>query len=225
MLLTAVGAFIGALLSLLASIFIEYQKKPKLHLTIEDPPADKNFVGEVKVARFLRVIIHNKPMAAVFQWIGRSAALNCTGEIQFYHLLDAAPVFAKSMPIRWANTEEPFSAQLQQDGKVGYLFDVGKFNLGFRRDCYPGSFELIDVAARFDDDSDCYGWSNESYVKGWRNPDWKLPAGRYFVRVTVNSAGEKIDGFFKLENSVTRENFRLIPVSLDESEKLSSTRS
>ena len=39
--LTTLGAFLGALLSLLATIFIEYQKKPKLNFEIEDLPLDE----------------------------------------------------------------------------------------------------------------------------------------------------------------------------------------
>ena len=34
------GAFIGAILSLVIIIIIEYQRKPKLSFRIEDPPID-----------------------------------------------------------------------------------------------------------------------------------------------------------------------------------------
>ncbi|MGA2510636.1 MAG: hypothetical protein ABSG27_10420 [Candidatus Acidiferrales bacterium] len=85
------------------------------------------------------------------------------------------------------------------------------------------AFEWIPfVGGRFDDDDDCFGWSNETYLKGWRNPEFRLPKGRYLVKVTINSSGDKVYGFFKLENSVARQHFRLLPASETEAAKLRS---
>ena len=219
---TAVGAFLGALLSLLVSIFIEYQRKPKLGFTIEYPPFDGTYSAPAKNARFVRVLLCNRSMSKRLRWLGRDAALNCNGDIQFHHLIDGAPVFSRPMPIRWTRSDEPISYQALQDGQMAQIFDLAKYNAAFRRNCYPGSKEAIDVAARFDDDEECYGWSNETYLpgKGWRNEDWKLPKGRYLVTVTVYSAGEKVAGAFKLENSVGRKDFRLIEASAADLMKL-----
>ena len=123
------------------------------------------------------------------------------------------------MPIRWAASDEPFTPQLV-DGNVAQLFDPVKYNAAFRRDCFPGNPELVDIASRFDKDDDCYGWSNESYVKGWRNPEFRLPKGRYLVKVTIRSSGDTAYGVFQLENSVAREHFRLLPASEAETAKL-----
>jgi hypothetical protein len=30
-------------------------------------------------------------------------------------------------------------------------------------DVYPGEEETLDVAVRFDDEADCYGWNNDAY--------------------------------------------------------------
>ena len=222
MLLTALGAFSGALLSLLLSIFIEYQRKPKLVFEIEEPPTDRTYESHpARNARFVRVLLHNRPMPKLFRWLGRAAAMQCNGEIQFHHANDGVPIFAKPMMIRWAKSDEPFSFQALQEGKVKPVFDPSKYNASFRRDCYPGDKEQIDVAARFDNDTECYGWSNETYLpdKGWRNQDWKLPAGRYLVTIKVHSSGETVRGTFKLENIASRENFRLLPATEDDINK------
>ena len=42
----------------------------------------------------------------------------------------------------------------------------------------------------------------------WRNPSWKLPAGRYLVKVGVISAGEKCEPVFRLSNDVGQSGFR-----------------
>ena len=80
-----------------------------------------------------------------------------------------------------------------------------------RIDIPPGESLHINVAARFDEEEECYGWNNESYFSNpvWRNPEWRLIAERYLVRLTIISAGEKCVGLFRLINDVSRNNFRL----------------
>ena len=103
MLTTAIGAFLGALLSFLASIYIEYQRKPKLRFEIEDPPADSTYLSApAKEARFVRVRLVNDSMPKILKWLGRDAAMQCYGQIQFHHFDDGAVVFSRPMPIRWA---------------------------------------------------------------------------------------------------------------------------
>jgi len=223
MAITFFGAFLGALLSLLISIYIEYQRKPKLYFQIEDPPLDSSYKSApAKDVRFLRVQLWNQAMPNFLKWLNREAALHCSGDIQFHHIDDGAPIFSKAMPIRWSGADEPVSYQVLPDGKVVQLFDPTKYGAASRRNCFPGSKETIDVVARFDNDEECYGWSNENYLpgKGWRNDDWKLPKGRYLVKVTVYSSGEKVVGIFKLENSVGRKDFRLMNVSAEDLRKL-----
>jgi len=219
---TAIGAFVGALLSLFISIYIEYQRKPKLDFEIEDPPLDLRYQSApAKEGRFVRVKLQNRGMPRLLKWLGRDAAMHCHGDIQFHHF-DGAPVFSRPMPMRWAGSDEPLSHQVMPNGQVKQLFDAAKYNAISYRDCFPGTTETIDVAARFDQDDECYGWCNENYLpgKGWRNLEWKLPKGRYLVRVTVYSAGDKVSAVFKLENSVARQHFRLMRASKEDAKKL-----
>ena len=223
MITTAIGAFLGALLSILASVYIEYQRMPKLRFEIEEPPTDATYPSApAKEARFVRVLLCNDAMPDLLRWLGRDAAMQCYGHIQFYHFEDGAPIFAKPMPIRWAGSDEPLTYQALANGQVAQLLDPTKYNAAFRRNCFAGTKEPIDVAARFDTEDDCYGWSNETYLpgKGWRNPDWKLPKGRYLVKVTVLSSGEPVSGIFHLENSVARPHFRLSDASREDAQKL-----
>lgn len=209
----AVGAFAGALLTLIISMYIEYQRKPKLYFEIENPPHEHNYdSGPVRHARFLRVNLCNRAMPKWLRWLGRDAAMQCDGNLQFYHIDNAAPVFSKPMPVRWSLSDEPLSLQVLPDGQGALIFDPFKYNTILRRNCFPGTKETLDVAARFDEDEECYGWCNENYLpgKGWRNGDWRLPKGRYIVRVAVLSAGEKISGVFQVENSVAKQHFRLL---------------
>jgi hypothetical protein len=215
-LLTALGAFLGATLSLFVSAAIEYLKKPRLQLAHEDPPVDQQYAQHpAKHARFVRVRVKNLAMPTLLRWLGRAAAYQCIGYVRFHHIDNGAPLFSKAMPVRWSGSAEPVSVQVLPDGNVIQVFDPVRYDSGFRRDCFPGSEEIADVAAKFDDDEECYGWSNETYLpgKGWRNQDYRLPKGRYIVVVTIQSAGENISEVFQLENSLGRQHFRLLPAT------------
>lgn len=138
--------------------------------------------------------------------------MQCYGDVQFYHFEDAAPIFSKPMPIRWGGSDEPLMFQLMPDKSAALVFDYSKYNSSFYRNCFPGIKEPIDVAVRFDDDIDCFGWTSENYFpdKGWRNPAWKLPKARYLVKITVHSSGKTVSAVFQLENTATRKDFRLL---------------
>jgi hypothetical protein len=75
---------------------------------------------------------------------------------------------------------------------------------------------------RMTNHEECYGWCNEAYLpdKGWRNPDWKLPKGRYLVKMVVLSAGEKVTDVFQLENSVAQQHFRLLKTTKHDSSRV-----
>ena len=67
MLLTAFGAFIGAVLSLLVGIAIDYQRKPKLELIVEEP-GDRTYAhAPATHVRFVRVAIHILGAIAEFE--------------------------------------------------------------------------------------------------------------------------------------------------------------
>lgn len=228
MITTAISAFIGALLSLLITIVIEYQRKPKLFISIEDPPTDVTYTNHpAKEARFVNVVLRNKAMPTCLRWLSREVAVHCSAEIQFYHLEDSAPIFTTPMPARWSGSDEPVSPFIMPDGKVVTVFDPVKYYAGFYRNCYPGTIESLNVVAKFDTDNECYGWSNWSYIPGktWRNKDRELPKGRFLVKISVSSSGEKVSAVFKLENSVTCHDFRLMPATKQEEAMLTSIES
>jgi hypothetical protein len=222
---TTIGAFLGASLSFFANIFIEYKRKPKLCFEIEEPPNDFTFnikSAPAKNARFLRVKLINKSMPKWLKWLDRNTAKQCSGDIQFYHLEDYIPVFSKPMPIRWAEAEEPITTHILANGQSSQQFDYTKYNTAFRRDCFLGKSELIDIVVRFDDDNNCYGWTNDNYMpsKGWRNTDWEIPKGRYLIKLNVYSSGETASAVWQLENSTSQKHFRLIQATSENIKRL-----
>jgi hypothetical protein len=203
---------LGAVIAILITITTENLRKPKLEFELA-PPTDIEYTNRpANRVRFLGLGVRNKPLPILFQWMSRNAALQCHGVITFHHL-DGQNVFGRSMPIRWSGSPEPVGMPVEVGGTRVVIFDPSIITLSPRMDVYPGEVERLDIAAKFDDDGECYGWSNESYFSDpvWKNPNWKLLPGRYLVKVAITSSGEKISGTYRLINDVGRQDFRLAP--------------
>lgn len=225
--LTFLGAFLGALLSLLATVFVENQKTPKLNFEIGSP-FDKEGTPEEKFSdsRILRVRVSNKPVPRFLRWLDRAAAFHCTGDVQFHHE-NGAPVFSHPMQIRWSGSEA-FSSELVEVGNIVKTRisikspDVKKMLAASWRDFLPGEHHFMDIAVRYDDEDDCFVLSMESFWSEIRNPDLKLPKGRFLVKVTIHFSGNNMSQVFALENSVSKKDFRLTTTSREEAHRLRS---
>lgn len=171
---------------------------------------------------YVRVILTNKALGGP-RWMTRAPALQCRATITFHHL-DGQNIFGRAMEGRWAGSPEP--APLDGFGQILHpgeaeddphdqirmkILDYMRLTLKSRIDVYPGESEELDVAVRLDDEEPCYGWNNETYFGDtpWRSPQWRLERGRYLVRITVVSSGQKCVGTFRLINDVVRTDFRL----------------
>lgn len=212
MVFTILSVVLGAIIAIVITIMVENLRKPKLELRIA-PPKDKNYKDQKRPAekmRSLGIELFNKPLPCWARWMFRNAAIQAHGTITFYHL-DGQNVFGRAMHIRWSTSPEPIPMIFSIDDKKISIFDPSRVTLTQRMDIYPGEAERLDIAARFDDENESYGWSNESYFSNppWRNPDWKLPSGRYIVKVIVISSGEKCTGVFRLINDVAQKDFRI----------------
>jgi hypothetical protein len=220
---TVLSIIVGGLITILTAIAVEYLRRPVLKLTIEEPPLDLPSPNGKGKRRNLRLKLRNEPLPAGARWMQRAAALQCRGQITFHHLNDGQDVFGRAMPVRWVSSPEPIPNQiLNLDGAPQFVIrDFGRTTTESRIDVYPGEEELLDVAIRFDGESDCYGWNNDSYFYNWRNPNWKLTKWRYLVEVVITSSGQKCVDVFRLVNDVTLlTDFRLLPASEEDRVKV-----
>jgi len=219
------GILGGGLITIATAIFIEYLRLPKLTLSIETPVLD------MPPRRHLRLVLHNKPLPRGFRWILRSAALQCRGEITF-HNLSGQNLFDRAMAVRWASSPEP--------GQItGQIFDVVSQVVGHNVvrnvryymadvagiastiDVYPGEQEVLDVAVRFEGESDCYGWNNESYFHNMRTEHWRLQRGTFLIKAVIASSGNKCVGKFRLISEVDAlTGFRLTPLLAEDKGRL-----
>lgn len=196
---------LGAIIAILFSIWIEWYRKPKLRLEIPDPQ-DRPHPPEFPFqhARFANLeLVNDPPSHRLFRWLARNAATRCTGKASFHHL-DGQDIFGRSMQIRWASSPQPKFTHVPNANPIPVYYPIAI-------DVHPGHAEGLGIVAHFDDEDECYGWNNDSWIHGGRNPNWKLPPGRYLVKVTIVSDGEKTSGLFRLINDVPQQDFRLGP--------------
>jgi hypothetical protein len=214
------GVVIGATISIFITVTVARLYRPSLRLSIEEPPCDILYEEgrPARRSRYLRLLLLNEalPWWARF-WTIRSSAQQCRAEIFFYEL-DGIPI-GQPMPGRWAGSPQPIPLPIAdaQGRVVLQLLDIGKMTSESRIDAYPGNKEELDVAARFDDEQDCYGWNNEAYSHNWRNPKWKLARRDYLVKAVVTSSGGKCKGVYRLSNG---DQLRLRPSTDEERAKL-----
>ena len=128
------------------------------------------------------------------------------------------------MQARWASAlaPNPIPVVDANGGIAFYINDPERLDAGSRVDIYPGASELLDIAVRFKNEADCYGWNNESYFSRplGKNPNWKLGSAVFLVKVEITSTGRKCEGVFRLINDVPNDAFRLELASKDETSRV-----
>jgi len=198
----------GAIVAIVIAILIENLRKPRLQLRLA-PPTDITYVNHpAQNVRFLGLEVVNMPLPLLARWMSRNSAIQCHANISFHHL-DGQNVFGRAMAGRWSGSPEPLPFSVRLGNQVMIISDPSR--LTTRIDIPSGEAQRLDIAARFDTENMCYGWNNESYFSDpvWRNPNWQLNTGRFLVKVTLISAGERKIGLFRLVNDVPRQDFRM----------------
>lgn len=200
----------GALISIAFVVWMEYIRQPSLRIIIL-PPAEINLTPNhpAQHIRSLRLAVRNMSLPWWFKWLSRLPA-RCSGTISF-HALDGQNIFGRVMQIRWINSPEPLPITAQLGGQILAINDPVRLTPELNREVFVSDEEIFDVAARFNEETECYGWSNENYFSNpiWRNPNWQLEQGIYLVRVEIRSSGKRCKQLFRLINMGPVNAFRL----------------
>lgn len=205
---TLFSTLLGGMLTILTAIVVEYFRKAKLEINICNFNIRKYPVTyPAQKAKFLLLEVKNKNLPILFRWMSRNPALQCHGEINFYNI-DGQKIFDKSMPIKWCDKRPATGLSINIDGEILSVIDHNQNYIS--ENIYPGESIKMDVAAKFDSDELCYGWTwdNENN-KGWRNKDYELLRKNYIVKVTLFTAGDKIVKCFRVLNESNFDDFRL----------------
>ena len=204
------GAVLAIPTGIGVAIGVEHLRKPILGIELAPPRNQGPYEG--KPARDMRCLVlrlTNNPLPRYARWMSRDTAAQCRGHITFD---DSEGKRKFDMPLRWSTSQQPIAPKvLLENGVQGCIVDEDRLSSLSTVDVPPGSGQDIDVAVKLDEDEECYGWSNGSYLSTppWRNPKRKLGRGSYLVRATVVSGGQSCSAEFRLLNEGNREDFRL----------------
>ena len=222
--------FAGALLSTIFSIvFVLWTQRiqlPRLSARIESPTLELNYPDSrpARIHRASRLIIQNGRMPFLLRFVlSRSAAQNCRAHITFHNIADGTRFFSGAMTGRWAHTPQPIPMQGMLGEQVFLLWDTQRLTTDSVTDIPSGENVLLDIAARFDEEMEAYGWNNEAYFSPtlWRARHWMIPQGRYIIRVQIIAANTEHITYYRLLNEGARTNFRLEPATDEDIERAS----
>jgi hypothetical protein len=201
---TGLGIVGGGLVTIAVTVLVEWLRQPRLDMRIA-APVEIGYRPGQPAARgtYLHVHLVNRALPYLLRWLARASAVRCRGTLTFYKL-DGKPLFPSPMPVRFSKSPEPLALQLSVGGVPGVLVDPQRLSPESRTDVHAGDAEPFDVAAKFDEEASCYGWSNLNYFcrPVWRHPEWRIPPGTYEVEVTIESSGARCTRRFRLLNLV-----------------------
>jgi len=211
-----IGLLLGILGSLIVAMFVEWKRKPQLSVSILRPEEVPLYSDRKKIGTLiaLRVRVSNDSLPFALCWMQRQSARDCRATVHFLRE-DKTPFIDRSMPGRWAGSVEPVPLQgvIRSSGETIEIHDIARLNADSRIHIPAGETESLDIAVRFPEETNAFGWTNESYRHdGNRHPGFTLPKGRYVVDILVQSEGVKKQEHFRLENDHTTKEFRLAPL-------------
>ncbi len=193
---------LGFLLGVVSALVLERNRKPKLSLSLL-PAIDHSNPTRF---RAVAVVLKNaKPNRFVRWFTHREGAIGVSAKIRFL-CSDGREYFSHAMPGRWANSPQPPEVALANGQVTPYALSQLDYH-----EVLPGVDERIDVAARFESEEECYGFTNVSYFPDpWgKHPQWKIAKGRYLVEVQIFHTGGEIVRRFLLRNDVPNSEFKL----------------
>lgn len=206
----ALGFLLGIVASTIAWLITEYATSPSLDIV----PDTNRFRGQSPgnpPHEFYHVRVLNLP--ARWPLLGRRPAWACSATLEVFRE-EASPAIISDVYARWTSQPEPLLPVVAQ-GQVGNVLDPARIMQARRMDVHGHHEELVSVAVKFEGEPDCYIFTNESYVfPKWQNPAWRLPAGRYRLRVTVLYDRGRTQKEFELRNDgLSRDDVRMVPLS------------
>lgn len=160
-----------AILGFALAILYEKLCAPRLLFIPEDTTDDVKDNGWR--TRFLHIGVINSPIKAPF--LSRKTAYSLHGTITFFTM--NRKQVGNIMPIKWDGTPEPIKFEVVGN-KVVTIADPQLIRISRFIDIPPDEKESLAIAVRIYDDKFAHGWTSESYFRGWRHPDYRLPIGK-----------------------------------------------
>lgn len=208
-----IWAFVlGWLASFTASAVYAWGMTPSLDIRTE--PGTTKHIGRRDghpEHRFLQLEVENKQAPLPWRWFTeRNTAWACEVFLDFYHAdRPSEKAIADTVIARWSSTPELIQPVIlptnvgingQPAMRIGAIPDLTKLPYGRRMDLHSGTPEAIALVVKIEGQSQCYVFSNESYLLGWENKNWQLDAGKYRIVAEIRSGRSRKRKTFSLNN-------------------------
>ena len=191
---TIIGGFVGAVIAL----FFEKLKNPKLEIIANEEANQDHVYQNVTPSgryKFFRVMVVNKQLPKYISWlISRSSAQQLSAAIRFVQI-------DQTMKGRWASTLE-----LAQANPLDYLKLA---NFPDPITIFPGESTFLDIFVKYENESEAYGWNNESYLHNWRTPYHKLTTGTHQIEITLSGVNAQRKNTFTAHIQPTIDNTKI----------------
>ena len=192
------------ILGFIFALFLEKIKKPVL--VIEK--GEIGFMGpndplKRREAAFPYILVKNKRLPLFWGYfLKREPAYACKAYISFLDL-DFNILFEKEMFGRWTSNPQPYVQKVIIDNTPYFQLKVIQDSF----DIHPDETASLNTIVKIKDDEMCYGWSDESYLNGWENPNWKINKKKFLIKIRLRTGGQE---FVKLIGIENRHNFKKV---------------
>jgi hypothetical protein len=193
-----------SVISIFLALLYENLGSPRLFFSIKPKKPIK--IGN-QDTYFLNLYVINKPHK-YWPLVTRETAYSCHGDITFKDR--ASKKTFGPMPIRWSGNPEPIKFDVV-DNHIVSLIEPSLLKSSRYIDIPRDEKEEIDVAVRFLQDHQAYGWNSESYLHQSKNPELELSPGTYEIEVKITCSGSSKKEKFLLINQPDIQDFRLEP--------------
>ncbi|MDR3405708.1 MAG: hypothetical protein P4L99_24705 [Chthoniobacter sp.] len=190
-------SFAASLVAIVVVLYIERQRRPLLKFCVLPPtvvPAGDKLRPECS---WLQIEVTNVPCVPWIAWVyTREPAFSCRAFVSF-HCTCGTRLLPGEMQARWSGTVEPRPEVVKVKGGQGvYLRDTFP-----SVDIHANHKEPIHPVVVFPQPFRAFGWTNESYLHGWRHPQWEIPHDEFVLKLRLTTADRDFVACFRVELS------------------------
>ena len=208
--------FLGALLSALVAVALDWAKRPRFKIKILTLPHRVKQYGVMRnvLAEYDAVLVKVCNPKRWPKFWPRQSAVNVMALISFHDANSGMNLFEnRQMRGRWATQPQP-EVVIIANGQKQTWSDPSLVSAHPSIDIAWGESEELDVACRFVNEDGAYGFSNENYYDEaglYRVKRWHIKASVCLVRIEVRGTGEKRVEVLEMRNIKGTGKLKLLP--------------
>ena len=200
---------IAGIVGILIVLFVDRSRRPVL--IIEEGEISYMGPGDPKgrkEAAFPYIRVTNKSICPFLGFFfDREPAYACKAWITFLDM-EKNKLYEKEMLGRWTKNPQPRINIFKKDDDIYRSMIVIKDTF----DIQPNVTVSLNSIVRIKDDKNCYGWSDESYLEGWNNPNWKIQKKNFLLKIRIRTGGREFIKILGIKNKNSFKKIRFFSV-------------